>query len=140
MFQQILEGIQVHFSLIPDSIYYMKKLFRQVCQWILHIIVGMIMFQSPFTTKQNKKQLVLHQEETFNKMNEVNTLQVMTPNECEDNTNYNECEDNTNYKKNLFCAHATTLEKTNKPSGNLPRDIGTWDSDDHPIVVDSATS
>ena len=109
----------------------MKKIFQQACQRMLNIIIAMIMFQSPFTTKQNKKQLVLHQEETFNKMNEVNTFQVTT---------LKECENDTNYKKILFCAHATTLERTNQPSRNLPRDIGTWDSDDHPIVVDSATS
>ena len=86
-FQQILEENQVHLSLIPDSIHYMKKNFQQACQRTLNIIIAMIMFESPFTTKQNKKQLVLYQEETFNKMNEANTLQVMTPNECEDNTN-----------------------------------------------------
>ena len=130
-FQQILEESQIHSLLIHDSIHYTTKLFQQACKWMLNIIIAMIMFQSPFTTTQNKKRLVLYQEETFYKMNEVDTIQVMTRNECKNETNI---------KETLFRAYTTTLKKTTKSSENLPREIGAWDSDDYPIVVDSATS
>ena len=129
--QQILKESQVYFSLILESIYYMKKILQQACQCMLNIIIELIMFQSPFMTKQNKKQLILSEKETFYKMNEVDTFQVTT---------LNECADNTNHKKDSFCTYATTLERTTQSSNNLPRNIGTWDSDEHPIIVNSATS